>query len=287
MLLSDAVGRACLNRSCDVKMVQLLVNMNLGRIPGTAALKVDGQFGPASLEAIVAFLTRAMGQSSPDGVVAPGGDMLAELRRGLPGGLTAEKFHFTMLNAKSYQLELFYKPMVDRMQAAQINTPLRWAHFLAQTGHESGDLQYLEELASGQAYEGRADLGNAQPGDGVRFKGRGLIQLTGRVNYVAYGRCIGLDLTVDGNWNKVATDPALAVDVACWFWNKHGLNELADRDDLQKITRRVNGGLIGIEDRADHLERAEFVLLPALAGERTPSSVQPGATTKQRGRLLI
>jgi len=74
-------------------------------------------------------------------------------------------------------------------------------------------LQYLEELASGQAYEGRADLGNAQPGDGVRFKGRGLIQLTGRVNYVAYGRCIGLDLTVDGNWNKVATDPALAVDV--------------------------------------------------------------------------
>jgi predicted chitinase len=85
----------------------------------------------------------------------------------------------------------------------------------------------------------------------------------------------------------VATDPALAVDVACWFWKKHGLNELADRDDLQKITRRVNGGLIGIKDRADHLERAEFVLLPALAGERAPFSVRPGATTTQRGRLLI
>ena len=262
MLLSDAVGRACQNRSCDVKMVQLLVNMNLGRIPGTAALTVDGQFGAASLEAIVAFLTRAMGQTAPDGVVAPGGDMLAELRSGLPGGLTAEKFHFMMLNAGSYQLERFYKPMLERMQTAQINTPLRWAHFLAQTGHESGDLQYLEELASGQAYEGRADLGNAQPGDGPRFKGRGLIQLTGRVNYAAYGRSIGLDLTVDGNWNKVATNPALAVDVACWFWTIHGLNKLADVDDLLKITRRVNGGLIGIEDRADHLERAEFVLLP-------------------------
>jgi putative chitinase len=88
-------------------MVQLLVNMNLGRIPGTAALTVDGQFGAASLEAIVAFLTRAMGQTAPDGVVAPGGDMLAELRSGLPGGLTAEKFHFMMLNAGSYQLERF------------------------------------------------------------------------------------------------------------------------------------------------------------------------------------
>ena len=89
MLLSDAVGRACQNRSCDVKMVQLLVNMNLGRIPGTAALTVDGQFGPSSAEAILAFQTRAMGQTAPDGVAAPGGDMLAELRRGLPGGLTA------------------------------------------------------------------------------------------------------------------------------------------------------------------------------------------------------
>ena len=263
MLLSDAVGRACQNRSCDVKMVQLLVNMNLGRVPGTATLNVDGQFGPASQNAVVAFQTQAMGQAAPDGIVAPGGDTLAALRRGLPEGLTPEKFHVVMLNASSHQLELFYKPMLDRMQAAQINTPLRWAHFLAQTGHESGDLQYLEELASGEAYEGRKDLGNTEPGDGGKFKGRGLIQLTGRVNYAAYGRSIGLDLTVDGNWNKVATDPALAVDVACWFWTKHGLNKLADKDDLRTITRRVNGGLIGLEDRADHLERSKFVLLSA------------------------
>jgi putative chitinase len=242
-------------------MVQLLVNLNLARIPGTAALTVDGQFGPASLGAIIAFQTQAMGQAAPDGIVRPGGDTLAELRRGLPEGLTREKFHFVMLNAKPNQLELFYQPMLDRMEAAGIQTPLRMAHFLAQTGHESGDLQYMEELASGQAYESRKDLGNAQPGDGPRFKGRGLIQLTGRVNYEAYGRSIGQDLTVDGNWNKVATDPALAVDAACWFWTKHRLNELADQDDLQAITRRVNGGLIGLEDRAEHLERAKFVLL--------------------------
>ena len=120
----------------------------------------------------------------------------------------------------------------------------------------------MEELASGAAYEGRKDLGNAQPGDGPRFKGRGLIQLTGRVNYAAYGRSIGVDLTADGNWEQSGHDPALAVDAACWFWTKHRLNELADLDDLQTITRRVNGGLIGLEDRADHLERAKFVLLP-------------------------
>ena len=182
-----------------------------------------------------------MGQTAADGVVAPGGEMLAELRRGLPGGISPEKFHFIMLNARPNQLALFYQPMLDRMQAADMNTPLRMAHFLAQTAHESGDLQYMEELASGAAYEGRKDLGNAQPGDGPRFKGRGLIQLTGRVNYAAYGRSIGVDLTADGNWNKVATDPALAVDAACWFWTKHRLNELADLDDLQTITRRVNG----------------------------------------------
>jgi putative chitinase len=148
--------------------------------------------------------------------------------------------------------------VADRMQAAGINTPLRMAHFLAQTGHESGDLLYTEELASGQAYEGRADLGNTQPGDGPKFKGRGLIQLTGRANYVAYGQSIGQDLTVDGNWAKVATDPSLAVDVACWFWTKHDLNALADNDQLNTITQRINGGLNGLPDRTEHLERAKF-----------------------------
>jgi len=149
------------------------------------------------------------------------------------------------------------------MQAAGFDTPLRQCHFLAQTGHESGDLLYTEELASGQAYEGRTDLGNTQPGDGPKFKGRGLIQLTGRANYVAYGNSIGQDLTVDGNWTSVATDPSLAVDAACWFWTTHNLNALADNDDLQTITRRVNGGLNGLQDRQDHLDRAKFGLLPA------------------------
>ena len=263
MLMSGAVGPACPNRNADVKVVQLLLNMNLARIPGTAELTVDGQFGAASENAIQAFQTQVMGQAAPDGAVQPDGDVLAELQRGLPAGLTPEKLHVVMLTAKPSQLSLLYQPILDQMKAAGIDTPLRISHFLAQTGHESGDLLYMQELASGQAYEGRADLGNTQPGDGPRFKGRGLIQLTGRVNYIAYGKTIGVDLTVDGNWERVATDPELAVGAACWYWTTHHLNDLADRDDLETITRRVNGGLNGLDSRAAHLDRAKFVMMPA------------------------
>jgi putative chitinase len=263
MLLGNAVGNAAPNQAQDVKIVQLLLNLNLSRIPGASALTVDGQFGSASAGAITAFQSQVLGDASPDGIVSTDSATLAELRKGLPDGMTEEKLHLIMLNARQQKLDLFYQPILDRMQGADISTPLRMAHFLAQTGHESGDLLYTEELASGQAYEGRTDLGNTQAGDGPKFKGRGLIQLTGRANYVAYGKSIGQDLTIDGNWSSVSTDPSLAVDVACWFWTTHNLNALADNDDLETITRRVNGGLNGLQDRQDHLDRAKFGLLPA------------------------
>lgn len=156
------------------------------------------------------------------------------------------------------RITLYISHLNTGMAARAINTPLRVAHFLAQIGHESGHLRHNEELASGAAYEGRADLGNVFPGDGVKFKGRGLIQLTGRANYESYGAAIGRDLLADPT--PVATDPALAVDVACWFWERRGLNGLADRDRLEDITRRVNGGLNGLIDRRTILARAKVVL---------------------------
>lgn len=159
------------------------------------------------------------------------------------------------------QADTFAAPLVAAMKANQINTPLRQAHFLAQLGHESGSLRYTAELASGAAYEGRTDLGNTQPGDGPRFKGRGLIQITGRTNYTNYGNDRGQDYITGLNPNLLATDPDIAADCSGWFWATRHLNELADNDDLLTITKRINGGTNGLDDRARRLKLAKCLLI--------------------------
>jgi predicted chitinase len=121
-------------------------------------------------------------------------------------------------------------------------------------------LRFRAEIGSGEAYEGRYDLGNTQPGDGRRFKGRGLIQLTGRANYREYGRAISQEAELLANPELLETDPDLCVDVAGWFWAKRNLNTLADADDLTRIIKRINGGLNGLEDRRRLLKRAKALL---------------------------
>lgn len=132
------------------------------------------------------------------------------------------------------------------MREAAMVSPLRRAAFLAQLAHESAQLQFMEELASGAEYEGRRDLGNTRPGDGVLFKGRGPIQLTGRNNYRAAGRALGIDLLANP---RRAADPDVGFRVAGWFWTSRGLNDLADRQQFDAITRRINGGLNGKAER--------------------------------------
>jgi putative chitinase len=153
----------------------------------------------------------------------------------------------------------------------EIDTELRIAHFLAQTCHESDCFCTTVEYSDGKYLEGRSDLGNTQPGDGSRYKGRGLIQLTGRANYKRYGNLLGLDLV--GN-PELAAEPATSLAIACEYWKQQGLNAAADRDDIETITRRINGGLNGLEDRRACLQRAKAAL--GVAGSvETSAEVKP------------
>lgn len=154
---------------------------------------------------------------------------------------------------------MFCEPLNAAMAEFGIDTPARQAAFLAQIAHESGSLRYVRELASGIAYEGRLKLGNTHPGDGVRFKGRGLIQITGRDNYRA------ASIALFGDY-RLLNDPALLEETenacrsAAWFWHSHGLNALADVGDFERITRRINGGLNGLQDRNAYYARANLAI---------------------------
>lgn len=135
-----------------------------------------------------------------------------------------------------------------------INTRLRIAHFLGQTCHESAGFRTTVEFADGSAYEGRQDLGNVQPGDGPRYKGRGLIQLTGRANYRTVGAALKIDLENDP---ERAAVPELSLRIACEYWKRHKINRMADADDLLAVTRAINGGLNGLDDRRLRTQRAK------------------------------
>lgn len=152
-------------------------------------------------------------------------------------------------------------PITAAMALWAIDSEARQAAFLAQIGHESGRLVYVRELwgpTPAQAgYEGRIDLGNTQPGDGKRFMGRGLIQITGRANYQKVSEALGIDFISSPELLEQPSNAALS---AAWFWNAHGLNELADAGDFAMITRRINGGMNGYSDRLALLALAKDAL---------------------------
>jgi len=177
-----------------------------------------------------------------------------------PGGVTL----FQLLEIVGERNEAHARRHLDGLNEAmktyKITTPLRRAHFLSQVAHESGGLKWDEELASGAAYEGRLDLGNTEPGDGRRFKGRGLIQLTGRSNYRQYTehrRNLG-ETSIDFEQTpEIVSEPPFAANVAGWYWDSRKINALADRDDVKAVTRKINGGLNGLNDRKRYLGLAK------------------------------
>lgn len=157
--------------------------------------------------------------------------------------------------------DTFCDPLNEAMVEFGINTPERQAAFLAQIAHESGQLLYTREIwgptPAQTHYEGRTDLGNKQAGDGKRFMGRGLIQITGRANYLLCGSSLNLNLI---DTPEFLEQPVPACRSAAWFWSAHDLNELADAGDFERITRRINGGLNGQADRLAFWERAQQVI---------------------------
>ncbi|MBD8804623.1 glycoside hydrolase family 19 protein [Pseudomonas syringae] len=174
--------------------------------------------------------------------------------------ITAQQLLKILPNAGA-KVGVFVPALNTAMGKYQIITPERIAAFLAQIGHESGQLRYVREIwgptSQQLGYEGRKDLGNTVAGDGSKYRGRGLIQITGRANYAECGEALGLDLI---HHPEQLEQPEHAAMSAAWYWSSRGLNTLADKGDFIQITRRINGGTNGLADRHALYGRALKVL---------------------------
>ena len=176
--------------------------------------------------------------------------------------LTLEQLTRLAQRVPKARLGEYLEPLNASLQEAEVNTsPQRAAMFLATVLHETGGLQFFTEIwgptETQRRYEGRRDLGNVEPGDGMRYRGRGAIQLTGRANYARYGRLLGVDL--EGN-PALAAEPGCAFRVAAVYWKTHHCNARADAGDFEGVTRAVNGGLAGWNSRQIWLKRVKAVL---------------------------
>ena len=175
--------------------------------------------------------------------------------------ITAEQLKQILPQATAANIEMYLPFLNSLLPKFGIDNNVRLAAFLAQVGHESGQLRYNKEIwgptAAQKGYEGRKDLGNIIAGDGVKFKGRGLIQITGRANYSTFGQTNGVDCI---NNPSLLELPEYAVMTACWFWQKNNLNKYADSGDFKTLTKRINGGYNGLEDRIQIWERAKKIL---------------------------
>lgn len=151
-----------------------------------------------------------------------------------------------------------YTPLLNRfMHEYNICGKLRESAFIATIIWESGSFKYTREIASGKAYEGRKDLGNIYKGDGVKFRGRGLIMVTGRTNYEQVSKALNIDFV--GN-PHLLEEPKWAVRSACWWWNSRDLNAIADAEDFRKVTRIVNGGYTHLKEREFYYKKALEIL---------------------------
>lgn len=276
--LTASVGRGGRNHPDDVRTVQELLNQ-FSPLRPDPPLAEDGEVGEHTIDAIES-VQRYLGFSDPDGRIDPGGKTYIALvgdpdgdegvdhshdhMRTITGGaLTLEQLLAIMPNLKRSKAEEYLPHLLAAMKEFAISVnKLREAAFLAQIAHESGEFRYFREIwgptKTQRGYEGRADLGNTHPGDGERFKGRGPIQITGRANYKKYGDLLGLPLV---EHPEKVESPEVAFRVAGAFWKTHDLNDLADQQSFKPITKRINGGYNGLEDRVKYYTRAKKALM--------------------------
>jgi putative chitinase len=200
--------------------------------------------------------------------------------------LTLDVLKACLPQAKSERLSMFLEGLNETFEHFEINTPARQAMFIAQTAHESGNFSAVEEnlnyaakalmafwpkkfagvadayarnpqKIANRAYCDRMGNGPESSGEGFKYRGRGLIQLTGKDNYKMCGRALGIDLLEDPD--QVAKNP-VAVLSAGWFWDTRKLNTWADKEDVTTVTKKINGGVIGLADRTAHFHHILEVL---------------------------
>ena len=197
--------------------------------------------------------------------------------------ISKEKLAAALPDCRKQEIDAFYSDLIEVMDFYDINTPKRMAAFLAQCAHESGNFRTVKENLNYKAeglrkifpkyfkdvdptdyahnpqkianrvYANRMGNGDEASGDGFRFCGRGLIQLTGKTNYKTCSEWLEIDFLDDTTWLET---PEGASWSAGWFWDSRDLNALADNGDIKTITKRINGGFIGLEDRTEHYETA-------------------------------
>ncbi len=204
------------------------------------------------------------------------------------GGLTAQSLERILGGGSDERVEAYLDAINECFDKYEINTPLRMAHFLSQVCHESNNFRAIKEnlnysaaalqavfgkyfdadsaqeyarqpeKIANRVYANRMDNGDEASGDGWRYRGRGLIQLTGKHNYTSFSEAYGVDVVASPE--EVAEDPKLCVAAAGWYWTSRNINKAADADDVEKVTRLINGGLHGLEDRTEKLEKIKTIL---------------------------
>lgn len=204
--------------------------------------------------------------------------------------LTDAQLRVVMPQLPAAKAALLLPHLNAAMAAYLVNTAARTAAFVAQLAHESGEFRWMEEIWGPTDAQRRYEpvsalaqrLGNTQPGDGKRYKGRGPIQITGRDNYKRYGGLLGIDLVA--NPERAAT-PEVAFSIAGLYWKSNGLNELADQGDFVTITKRINGGTNGLADRQRYWALAKQTLAATgFVGDAAP--VARGAPARSSAAVV-